>query len=419
MLTCSVATLVLIATQLTNPGPLRLDAPIGAGPAVQQAHLLPVTDLVAPSELSAHPDQSAIVCEMPSLPDLLDQDLPTNLPAQSNLATAASGLKQEAASSEQEIGEAQAAADIKQEAASSQQKAVQPPAAAGIKQEAASSQQEGAHGQAAQGQSAGGTLPPLPRLSAQSTAVQAPSYVPEKAGMDPNARSGPAAAASAAAVPAAAVAGSSGMALLPRSGPVPAMGTPAGSYAAGSTPAPASLSCQAPAGSQATATWTPAGSSAMFTQRQGQGSAPDRVPQQASQQQWRPQAPAWGGSPGLMPYQRPPAVSVTPASGGRGMKAQPWGGLQTPSQQGWQRPVAPYGAGAGFGGLGMGRLGMQGMRTVTRVSGPERVLWGRGMARLGMNRMWAVTRVSWLCCRTALGAWTRAVVPVKGRLWEP
>ena len=320
---------------------------------MQQEHLVPVTDPVPSSELSSHPDQPEIAFEMPSLPDLLDKDLPPNVPAQSKSATAASGFKQEAASGQQVAGQAQAEA--------------------GVKQEAASSQQEGAHGQAAQGQAAGPILPPLPRPLAQSTAVRALSYVPEQAGTGLIARSGPAAAASVAAVPAAAAAGSSGVAPLPRSRPLPAVGTPAGSYAAGSTPAPASLSCQAPAGSQAAAQWTPAGnqpsgqwkrtgSSAMPTQRPGQDLAPDRGPQQGSQQQWRPQAPAWGGTPGLMPYQRPPAASVTPASSGRG--------AQAPSQPGWQRPVAPYSAGAGFGGLGMGRLGIQGMRTVTRVSWP-------------------------------------------------
>ena len=371
MLPCNgMAVPSLIARQLTNSGPLRIFTPSGAGPAVQQAHLPPVTDPVGPSELSAQPDQPEIVFDMPSLPDLLDKDQPPNLPAQSNLATAASAFKQ---------------------------KAVQPQAAADIKQEAASSQQEGVHGQAAQGQSAGRPLLPLPQLSAQSTAVAAPSYVPEQAGMGLKARSGPAAAASAAAVPAAAAAeaaGSSAAAPLPRSGPLPVVSIPAGSYAAGSTPVPGSLSCQAPASSQNAAQQTPAGgqpsgqwtpaavSTAMPTQRQRQSSAPDRVPQQASQQQWRPQAPPWGGPTGLMPYQQPPAMSVTPASGGRGTNAWPRGGLQTPSQQGWQRPFAPYSARAGFGGLGMGRLGIQGMRTVTRVS--------------------------WPCCRTALGGWARA-----------
>ena len=315
---------------------------------------------------------------MPSLPDLLDEDLPLNVPAQSDTATAASGFKQEAASSQQEAGQAPAAADIKQEAgssqqeaASSQQEAGQPQAAAGIKQEPASSQQKGARGQAAQGQSAGPALPPLPRLSAQGTAVPAPGYMSEQAGIGLNARSGPAAAASAAAVPAAAAAGSGGIAPLPWSRPLPAVGTPAGSYAAGPTPAPASLSCQALGSSQTAARWMPAGSGAMPTQRQGQCPAPDRGPQKASQQQWRPQAPAWAGTPGSLPYQQPPAMSVTPASGGRGTQARPWGVLQTPSQQGLQRPAAPYGAGAGFGGLGMGRLGVQGMRTVTRVSWPR------------------------------------------------
>ena len=348
---------------------------------MQPAHLPSVTDPVAPLELSAQPDQPEIAFEMPSLPDLLDEDIPPKVPAQSNLATDASGFKQEAVSRQQEVGQSLAAVGIKQEAASSQQEAVQPQAAADPKQEAASSQQEGAHGQAAQGQAAGLTLPPLPRLLAQGTAVPAASYVPEQAGMGLNARSGPPAAGLVAAVPAAAAAGSSGAAPLPGSGPVPAVGAPAGSYAAGSTPAPASLSCQAPASSQAAAKWmpagsqpsgqwTPAGSSTIPTERQGQGSAPAQGLQQASQQQWRPQAPMWGRVPGLMPCQQLPAVSVTPASGGRGTNAWPRGGLQTPSQQGWQRPVAPYSAGAGFGGLGMGRLGAQGMRTVTRVSWP-------------------------------------------------